>query len=112
MLETGDGLPLPGQRRHCRADLLPKGDRYDRPPGRGQFSLSSLFWLLTISGVLLAIGRLTYLAPIELMVLLLLTIGVWWTYAEIREEPPAERPADQEALREEVERWTGQHRRR
>jgi hypothetical protein len=110
MVETGDASPRPYRRRRCRADLLPQGDRYDRPPGRRQFTLKSLFWLLTISAVVAAAGRLTHLGPIELIILLLLTIVVWWKYAEIRDKPPAEPLADQETLREEVKQWTGQHR--
>jgi hypothetical protein len=88
----------------CKAPILPDGDRDDRGPGRRQFVLKDLLWLLTIAAVILSMGRLLGLAPWAMALAVLMWVGIWWQYAEIRGESSQPR-VDQESLREEVRRW-------
>ncbi len=85
--------------------ILPKGDRCDLPPGRGQFRLASLLWLLTISSIVLALGRTAHFDLFWMFLLLGITVGLWWRYAQLREAPLPRDYADAEALREEIARW-------
>ena len=96
-----------GNACHCRDGpcVLPEGDHHDRPPGRRQFSLRSLVFLLTISAAVLGFGRLIHLSPVDLTCLLLLTIALWWLYAEVRFEVSRQHMPDQGVLREEVDLW-------
>lgn len=85
--------------------ILPEGDRCDLPPGRRQFRLASLLWLLTIGAIVLTLGRLAHFDAIQMVILLGITVGLWWQYAQLREEPPPCDPVSSEALREEIARW-------
>lgn len=85
--------------------ILPKGDRRKLPPGRGQVSLASLLWLLTLAAVVLAFCRWMEADLVTAILLLLGTIYLWWRIAERREPCTPGPEADQATLREEVRRW-------
>ncbi len=85
---------------------MPEGDDWSLPPGRRQFRLRGLLWLLTVGAVVMAVGRTLGGGPVELIVALFFTIAVWWQLAEIRGVPIPREPNDRaEKLREEIRRW-------
>ncbi|NUQ63242.1 MAG: hypothetical protein HUU20_12250 [Pirellulales bacterium] len=84
---------------------MPKGDRWGSPPGRRQFRLASLLWLLTAGTAVLAVGRTLHCGPTEMIVLLCLTVGLWWQVAEIRDAKAHRDSKTAGALREEIKRW-------
>jgi hypothetical protein len=91
---------------------LPEGDRAGLPPGRRQFTLRSLVWLLTLGAAALASGQLLEFNAVAMVVLLLVTVGLWWRYAELRDEPIPPKAPDAESLRADVERWKADRDRR
>lgn len=88
-----------------RGQILPKGDRYELPRGRRQFSLASLMWLLVTASVMAAFCRWLNGGIDDLVVALVLTVCVWWFYAEKREVVAQSAMTDQTKLCEEVKRW-------
>jgi hypothetical protein len=67
--------------------------------------LASLLALLTVASVVLAVGRLMGCGPPMLLVLLGITIGAWWQYAQFRDLPSPNRHHGSEELREEIRQW-------
>ena len=85
--------------------ILPQGDRYEVPPGRGQFRLKSLFVLLTAGALIATMGKSFGFHPLGILALEVGLIAYWWRVAQLREETKYQSPADQEPLRVEVRRW-------
>ncbi|MEM9657185.1 MAG: hypothetical protein AAF961_02385 [Planctomycetota bacterium] len=85
--------------------ILPGGDRLDLPPGRRQFRLISLLWLLTLGALIATICRLLTLQVDWLVTSEALLFVVWWRIAERRVEPSPRDTIDQTELRAEVRRW-------
>lgn len=85
--------------------ILPKGDRYDLPPGTGQFRLASLLGLLTAAAFIAGIGKWLGLDVVMIVLLEVCAVFYWWRYAQIRVAPDAACQVDQSALRAEVRKW-------
>ena len=77
----------------------------DLPPGRRQFRLVSLVWLLCAGAIVLSFAKILHCGPWTTALLLGLTVAMWWRVAELRHEPPRRRDEGSAALREEIERW-------
>jgi len=85
--------------------ILPKGDRYDLPRGRRQFSLASLMCLLGTTCMTAALCRWFDGGGVDYILSILLAIWIWWSYAERRDGVTRIAAIDQRKLREEVRRW-------
>ncbi|WP_146451460.1 hypothetical protein [Bythopirellula polymerisocia] len=100
------------QKNSLGSSILPKGDRYDLPPGRRQFGLASLFGLLTAGSLVAAFCRWMGLEPVLVLILEIYVVIAWWNIAKLRVESTALPSANQKGLRDEVRRWLrGQERR-
>lgn len=86
--------------------ILPEGDRYELPPGRRQFSLASLMWLLGAAAVTAAWCRWLDVSVYVFIAALVCVVCIWWSCAEKREVVLQPAATDQTELREEVKRWS------
>ena len=67
--------------------ILPKGDRADFPPGRGQFRMASLLALSTAVAVVAAVCHWLSIELTGLAVFESVTVMAWWKFAELRDCP-------------------------
>lgn len=99
-------------KRPLGSAILPKGDRYDVPPGRRQFRLSSLFGLLTAGALVAAVCRWLNLEPLWTLIFETYVVVFWWNIAQLRVDAEAKPAVDQSELRVEVRRWLLERERR
>ncbi len=85
--------------------ILPRGDHYDLPPGRGQFRLISLFGLLTAGALVAALSKWSNFGTLDVLLFECMVVVLWWKCAQLRESTQGSSTADQTELRAEVKRW-------